>query len=76
VKIRLFTLLICAGALGLSACGNRGALDRPPPIWGGPQEAPAEDGESAAEADEYWGDDDDRTQRLPRLPGDDPFEDE
>jgi predicted small lipoprotein YifL len=30
-------LLIGAAALTLGACGKRGALERPPPLWGGPQ---------------------------------------
>lgn len=70
MMIRALVLLICVGALGLAACGNRGALERPAPLWGNPSEVPAE-----SSADDELADEDDRS-RLPGLPGDDPFEDE
>ena len=45
--------LIILGALSVSACGLRGNLERPPPLWGHPAgyEEPAEDGAAADTAE-------------------------
>jgi predicted small lipoprotein YifL len=41
-------LLVATAALALGACGKRGALERPPPLWG--KAAPAqEDGKAKAD---------------------------
>ena len=41
-------LLIGAMALALGACGKRGTLERPPPLWG-KDKAPAESGKDKAD---------------------------
>jgi len=41
---RLTCLILAIAALGLSACGMRGNLERPPPLWGEP--APEEQSDS------------------------------
>lgn len=72
--IRIMTLLACLSALSLSACGNRGALDRPEPLWGQPRDASTEETDGSADEDVLV--DERPSQRLPSMPGDDPFEDE
>jgi len=32
-------LLVSLSALAVAACGLRGDLDRPPPLWGNPEQA-------------------------------------
>jgi predicted small lipoprotein YifL len=40
--MRLYVALCVIGlAFGLSACGKRGTLERPPPLWGEPAAAAA-----------------------------------
>ena len=39
---RLAVLSLVLSALGLSACGVRGSLERPPPVWGEDERSPAE----------------------------------
>jgi predicted small lipoprotein YifL len=39
---RLATLAMMMAALGLSACGVRGSLERPPPVWGEDQRTQSE----------------------------------
>lgn len=53
MKRTLSLLLLTVSALALSACGLRGSLDRPPPLWGDPQDTASE-----AEADDESGDQD------------------
>ena len=36
---KLMTLIAVIGGLAVSGCGLRGDLDRPPPAWGGPEQA-------------------------------------
>ncbi|WP_203294995.1 LPS translocon maturation chaperone LptM [Maricaulis parjimensis] len=43
-------LLLTLTALSLAACGLRGELERPPPLWGDPQDY--EESETADTADE------------------------
>jgi predicted small lipoprotein YifL len=47
-RLACLTLIILC-ALSVSACGLRGNLERPPPLWGHPAgyEEPAEDGAAA-----------------------------
>jgi len=40
--------LVVLSALAATACGMRGDLERPPPIWGDPPEQ-SEDGETGGE---------------------------
>lgn len=43
-------LLVGMSALAVSACGLRGDLERPPPLWGNPvdaEETTSEDGDSS-----------------------------
>ncbi|WP_417467210.1 LPS translocon maturation chaperone LptM [Maricaulis sp.] len=51
---RLFSLiLILLGTASLSACGLRGDLERPEPLWGHPQDAEQSDdaaGDTAADS--------------------------
>lgn len=46
-------LLVSLSALAVAACGLRGDLDRPPPLWGNPAEA--EDSVNDAESDDAEG---------------------
>ncbi len=39
---RLATLAVMMAALVLSACGVRGSLERPPPVWGEDQRTQSE----------------------------------
>lgn len=39
---RFATLTVMTAALALSACGVRGSLERPPPVWGEDQRTPSE----------------------------------
>lgn len=73
MSTRILTLAVCAAALGLSACGNRGTLERPGPLWGDPRDVPVQDG--APGDDDSVLDEERPEQRRPRMPGDDPFED-
>ena len=45
---RPYLLVLFAAALALSACGKRGTLERPPPMWGEAEKAKYE-AEQAAE---------------------------
>lgn len=49
MKRTLSLMLLTVSALALSACGLRGSLDRPPPLWGEPPEA-ADEAEAADES--------------------------
>ncbi len=41
--MRLYVCLAVFGlVLGLGACGKRGTLEQPPPLWGQPSTAPAD----------------------------------
>ncbi|MCC5996510.1 MAG: argininosuccinate lyase [Oceanicaulis sp.] len=60
---RLSVLGLCAAAgLALSACGVRGGLERPAPLWGEPREAAPdvedEDEDAEDEADDFLDPDD------------------
>lgn len=71
MKTAMVVLFACVSALALAACGNRGALERPPPLWGEPQSTPAgEGGQDTQEDDERR-----PSQRRPVMRGDDPFDD-
>ncbi|WP_439632843.1 LPS translocon maturation chaperone LptM [Glycocaulis sp.] len=74
MKTRFLTLAVCVAATGLAACGNRGALERPGPLWGDPRDVPVQDG--APGEDDSVLDEERPEQRLPPMPGDDPFDDE
>lgn len=74
MKTRFLTLAVCVAATGLTACGNRGALERPGPLWGDPRDVPVQDG-TPGEDDSVL-DEERPEQRLPPMPGDDPFDDE
>lgn len=39
---RFAILVLGMAAIGLSGCGIRGDLERPPPVWGPDQRSPAE----------------------------------
>ncbi|MCW5724752.1 MAG: lipoprotein [Maricaulaceae bacterium] len=55
--MRVLSLLLILAAAGLlSACGLRGSLERPPPLWGGPQAA-IPDSQDAEDEDEDEDDD-------------------
>jgi predicted small lipoprotein YifL len=50
---RLFVIMLLLLVMGLTACGRRGGLDRPPPI--GPQtKADPETHETTAPARHFW----------------------
>ncbi|MEA1943174.1 MAG: argininosuccinate lyase [Pseudomonadota bacterium] len=52
MKRRLTTLVLTAlAALSVTACGLRGELERPPPMWGDPpaQDETAEDASDSGE---------------------------
>lgn len=67
MKTAMAVLVACVSALALAACGNRGALERPPPLWGEPQGTPS--GETQEDNEPRPG------QRRPVMRGDDPFDD-
>jgi predicted small lipoprotein YifL len=35
---KLVTLIVIIGGLTVAGCGLRGDLERPPPVWGGPDQ--------------------------------------
>lgn len=74
MSTRILTLAVCVAVTGLAACGNRGALDRPGPLWGDPHDTPVQDG--APGEDDSVLDEERPEQRRPRMPGDDPFDEE
>ncbi|WP_429912070.1 LPS translocon maturation chaperone LptM [Glycocaulis sp.] len=74
MKTTFLTLAVCVAATSLAACGNRGALERPGPIWGDPQDVPVQDGVPGE--DDSVLDGERPEQRMPRIPGDDPFDDD
>ncbi|HEY3814779.1 MAG TPA: hypothetical protein VGL66_16295 [Caulobacteraceae bacterium] len=37
-RLVLVTALVAATGFGVSACGKRGTLERPPPMWGHPKD--------------------------------------
>ncbi|WP_420434066.1 LPS translocon maturation chaperone LptM [Hyphobacterium sp.] len=39
---KLVTLIVIIGGLSVAGCGLRGELERPPPVWSGPEQ-PSED---------------------------------
>ena len=39
MKRRSSVILVVLSALAVAACGLRGDLDRPPPLWGDPAQA-------------------------------------
>jgi len=43
-RLVLVSALALATALGVSACGKRGTLDRPAPMWGHPKDKTTGDG--------------------------------
>ncbi|MGP1273886.1 MAG: LPS translocon maturation chaperone LptM [Caulobacterales bacterium] len=71
---RILLLAILVSAFTLAGCGNRGALDRPGPLWGEPQDAVTDEADGSADEDVLV--DERPSQRLPSMPGDDPFEDD
>jgi predicted small lipoprotein YifL len=73
--MRILILLAVMAAFALSACGNRGSLDRPPPLWGG--ERAAETGPAVQpEEEDLFADEDEASDGLPAIPGQDPFADD
>lgn len=44
-------LLVSLSALAVAACGLRGELERPPPLWGNPAEAGETDSENGDESE-------------------------
>lgn len=76
--MRATLLLVLCAALALGACGNRGSLERPAPLWGGERAADpsAEAAEAQEEADAQFEDEDQAEDGLPTIPGQDLFEDD
>ncbi|MGY6532896.1 LPS translocon maturation chaperone LptM [Glycocaulis sp.] len=76
--MRATLLLVLFAALALGACGNRGSLERPAPLWGGERAADpsAEAAEAQEEADALFEDEDQTEDGLPTIPGQDLFEDD
>lgn len=44
-------ILVSLSALAVAACGLRGDLERPPPLWGNPEQASQDDAEDNEGAD-------------------------
>lgn len=65
---RYAILVLGLAAIGLSGCGIRGDLERPPPVWGPDQRTPAEREHEREEAGE--------TETENNDPGDWVFEEE
>ncbi|MFN3834829.1 MAG: LPS translocon maturation chaperone LptM [Glycocaulis sp.] len=73
--MRILILVAVMAAFALSACGNRGSLDRPPPLWGGEravETVPA----AQPEEEDLFADEDEAGDGLPAIPGQDPFADD
>ncbi len=72
--MRILLLLVVLATFTLAACGNRGGLERAPPLWG--EEHVSQPAPAAEEDEDLFADEEEARDGRPSIPGRERFEDD